>query len=46
MVKEGLPLFTEVCSTDVLGFSFGGRGYKEQLEDAIAKTKVRGPWFI
>lgn len=35
----GEPLFTEVCSTDVLGFSFGGRSYQDQLNEAIAKTK-------
>ena len=35
------PLFEEVCSTDFLGFSFGGRGYQDQLRDSIAKTKVR-----
>lgn len=35
----GEPLFTEVCSTDVLGFSFGGRSYQDQLHEAVAKTK-------
>jgi hypothetical protein len=35
----GEPLFTEVCSTDVLGFSFGGRSYQDQLNEAVAKTK-------
>lgn len=35
----GEPLFTEVCSTDVLGFSFGGRSYQDQLDEAVAKTK-------
>lgn len=34
------PLFEEVASRDVLGFSFGGRSYADQLTDAIAKTKV------
>ena len=38
--KEGKPLFTDVCSTDLLGFSFGGRSYKDQLDEAIAKTQV------
>jgi acetyl-CoA carboxylase beta subunit len=33
-----LLLFEEVCSTDFLSFSFGGRGYSDQLTDAIAKT--------
>jgi acetyl-CoA carboxylase carboxyl transferase subunit beta len=31
-------LFEEVCSTDFLKFTFGGRGYQDQLYDAIAKT--------
>ena len=31
-------LFEEVCSIDFLKFSFGGRGYQDQLYDAIAKT--------
>jgi len=39
--EEGKPLFTDVCSTDLLGFSFGGRSYKDQLDEAIAKTQVR-----
>ncbi|CAM9750893.1 unnamed protein product [Pylaiella littoralis] len=34
------PLFEEVASRDVLGFSFGGRSYADQLTDAVAKTKV------
>jgi hypothetical protein len=38
--KKEEPLFTDVCSTDLLGFSFGGRSYEEQLKEAIAKTKV------
>lgn len=33
-------LFEEVCSTDFLSFSFGGRGYRDQLNDSIAKTSV------
>jgi hypothetical protein len=39
--EEGKPLFTDVCSMDLLGFSFGGRSYKDQLDEAIAKTQVR-----
>lgn len=39
MVEEK-RLFEEVCSTDLLGFSFGGRSYQAQLTEAIAKTKV------
>ncbi len=39
---EGQPLFTDVCSTDLLGFAFAGRSYKDQLDEAIAKTQVRG----
>lgn len=35
-----VPLFEEVVSRDVLGFSFGGRSYQDQLTDAVAKTKV------
>ena len=34
-------LFPEVCSSDFLSFNFSGRGYKDQLADAIAKTEVR-----
>ena len=34
------PLFEDVCSTDFLAFSFGGRSYRDQLSDSIAKTKV------
>ena len=34
------PLFEEVCSTDFLAFSFGGRSYRDQLSDSIAKTKA------
>ena len=33
-------LFDEVCSVDFLKFSFGGRGYQDQLYDAIAKTET------
>ena len=33
-------LFVEVCSSDFLSFNFSGRGYKDQLTDAIAKTEV------
>jgi len=33
-------LFDDVCSTDLLGFSFGNRSYKVQLTEAIAKTGV------
>jgi acetyl-CoA carboxylase carboxyl transferase subunit beta len=33
-------LFEEVCSIDFLKFSFGGRGYQDQLYDAIAKTNT------
>jgi acetyl-CoA carboxylase beta subunit len=32
-------LFEEVCSVDFLNFSFGGRGYQDQLYDSIAKTE-------
>ena len=32
------PLFEEVCSTDFLQFRFGGRGYRDQLNESIAKT--------
>ena len=28
-----------VCSKDFLHFKFGGRGYEDQLNDSIAKTK-------
>ena len=31
-------LFEEVVSKDFLKFSFGGRGYQDQLYDSIAKT--------
>ena len=31
-------LFTDVASTDVLSFGFGGRSYADQLRDAVAKT--------
>lgn len=34
------PLFEEVVSRDLLGFSFGGRSYAAQITDAVAKTKV------
>ena len=33
-------LFEEVCSKDFLKFSFGGRGYQDQLYDSIAKTET------
>jgi acetyl-CoA carboxylase carboxyl transferase subunit beta len=36
--RESTILFEEVCSTDFLNFSFGGRGYQDQLYDSIAKT--------
>lgn len=36
---DGEPLFTEVCSTDVLGFEFGGRSYLGQLHEAMAKSQ-------
>lgn len=42
MGDKGQPLFTDVCSTDLLGFAFAGRSYKDQLDEAIAKTQVRG----
>lgn len=29
-----------VCSKDFLQFTFGGRGYQDQLHDSIAKTKA------
>mmetsp|Transcript_13785 Transcript_13785/g.44957 ORF Transcript_13785/g.44957 Transcript_13785/m.44957 type:complete len:1276 (-) Transcript_13785:333-4160(-) len=32
-------LFSEVCSTNFLGFEFGGRSYSDQLADAVRKTK-------
>ena len=35
---ESKDLFTEVASADFLGFSFGGRAYAAQLEDATKKT--------
>ena len=31
-------MFTDVASTDVLSFGFGGRSYADQLRDAVAKT--------
>lgn len=34
------PLFEDVVVCDVLGFSFGGRSYGDQIIDAVAKTKV------
>jgi acetyl-CoA carboxylase beta subunit len=37
---QEVKLFEEVCSQDFLHFEFGGRGYQDQLYDAIAKTKV------
>ena len=40
------PLFEEVCSTDFLAFSFGGRSYRDQLNDSIAKTKVDMRHFL
>mmetsp|Transcript_993 Transcript_993/g.1667 ORF Transcript_993/g.1667 Transcript_993/m.1667 type:complete len:362 (-) Transcript_993:47-1132(-) len=33
-------LFEEVCSKDFLPFSFGDRGYQDQLNDAISKTSL------
>ncbi|GAB5034711.1 pyruvate carboxylase [Nannochloropsis oceanica] len=39
MGDKGQPLFTDVCSTDLLGFAFAGRSYKDQLDEAIAKTQ-------
>jgi len=41
-------LFVEVCSEDFLKFNFSGRGYKDQLCDAIAKTEVceKDFWII
>jgi acetyl-CoA carboxylase beta subunit len=33
-------LFEEVCSKDFLSFSFGGRGYQDQLNESISKTEV------
>ncbi|KAJ8599301.1 hypothetical protein CTAYLR_008844 [Chrysophaeum taylorii] len=32
-------LFEEVCSTNFLEFSFGGRSYSDQIKDAVVKTK-------
>lgn len=40
MASSSIPLFEEVVSRDVLGFSFGGRSYADQITDAVAKTKV------
>ena len=40
IVKTREDLFEEVCSQDFLSFSFGGRGYQDQLNDSIAKTSV------
>ena len=37
-LRQAEPLFEEVCSVDFLKFSFGGRGYQDQLYDSIAKT--------
>ena len=37
-LRESETLFEEVCSVDFLKFSFGGRGYQDQLYDSIAKT--------
>eukprot|EP01035_Chromulina_nebulosa_P007008 gene7008-9448_t len=37
MIKR-TELFHDICSKDFLPFSFGGRGYRDQLDDAIAKT--------
>lgn len=39
-MPSSIPLFEEVVSRDVLGFSFGGRSYADQITDAVAKTKV------
>lgn len=39
-MSSSTPLFEEVVSKDVLGFSFGGRSYADQITDAVAKTKV------
>lgn len=39
-MASSIPLFEEVVSRDVLGFSFGGRSYADQITDAVAKTKV------
>jgi acetyl-CoA carboxylase carboxyl transferase alpha subunit len=33
-------VFEEVCSQDFLQFKFGERGYQDQLNDSIAKTKA------
>mmetsp|Transcript_630 Transcript_630/g.1113 ORF Transcript_630/g.1113 Transcript_630/m.1113 type:complete len:333 (+) Transcript_630:4-1002(+) len=40
MMAQRQEMFTEVCSQDFLSFSFGGRGYQDQLNDSIAKTSV------
>ncbi|CAM9381742.1 unnamed protein product [Discosporangium mesarthrocarpum] len=37
--QSSILLFEEVASRDVLGFSFGGRSYADQLRDAVSKTK-------
>lgn len=43
MSKDGdTQLFEDVCSSDFLDFSFGGKSYQSQLNEAIAKTKVSG----
>lgn len=39
-MSSSTALFEEVVSKDVLGFSFGGRSYADQITDAVAKTKV------
>ena len=39
-VRDAEILFEEVCSKDFLNFSFGGRGYQDQLYDSIAKTET------
>lgn len=40
MATQRELIFEEVCSQDFLKFKFGERGYQDQLNDSIAKTKA------
>ena len=40
MAEANQELFQEVISKDFLSFSFNGRGYQDQLNDAITKTNL------
>jgi hypothetical protein len=37
-LDHGTELFTDIGSTDFLGFSFNNKDYQKQIADAVAKT--------